>query len=299
MFWNRRPRSRVIGSILIFLVLLLPALWYDLLPVGLIPLQVPWADTRVLLFYAWLLVATIVAVRYVDHRPIVTVGLGLYPWTAREFGLGLLLGALMGTVALLPALVQGEITRADSPAAAMLPALTMFLFAAGEELLFRGYLFQRGLELLGDVGGTLLSAVIFLVAHLGNPGLTPVAVVNLFLAGIFFGGLFVATRSLWSVIGAHAAWNLLVGPLFGLPVSGIDGVPSVFHVTTTLPTWVVGGVFGPEGGVSATVAMTVGMIIVVASSRYRIAPWAFSRTFYAEVRNRSGNRANLSRGDGS
>jgi hypothetical protein len=206
---------------------------------------------------------------------------------------------MIGLLAVLPALVEGDIRPSGSPTDAAIPALAMLLFAAGEELLFRGYLFQRGLELFGDPGGTFFAAVIFVIAHLGNPGLTPIAVVNLFLAGLFFGGLFVATRSLWSVIGAHVAWNLLVGPICGLPVSGIDPVKSVLVVTTSLPEWGVGGVFGPEGGLSASLALTVGMIIVARSHLYRIAPWTFSRTFYAEVRNRTSDRTNLSRSNGS
>ena len=299
MFWNRRPVVRVLASLLVFGILMIPALWYDSLPMWSVPLHVAWADTRVLLLYAWMLIVSLLVVRFVDRRPVDSFGLGLHGWTLRELGHGLLLGSGMAILAALPSLAGGSITVAESPAKGVVPIIVVLLLAAGEEVLFRGYLFQRGLELAGDIGGVVIFSVLFLAAHLGNPGLTPIAGVNLVLAGFFFGALFVATRSLWSVIGAHASWNILIGPTLGLPLSGIDAGPSVLHVTSSLPAWLSGGAFGPEAGLSTTLALIAGMIVVARSPRFRIAPWTFARTFYAEARERSHSGTNLWRRDGS
>jgi membrane protease YdiL (CAAX protease family) len=98
-------------------------------------------------------------------------------------------------------------------AAALPSVLYAVIFAAGfgEELLFRGFLFERSGRLLGG-GRVALAATIvitsglFALAHYpdqGVPGVEQAAVV-----GLVFGGIFAATRQLWIPMIAHAAFDL-------------------------------------------------------------------------------------------
>ena len=89
----------------------------------------------------------------------------------------------------------------------------MILVSAGlgEEVLFRGYLFERLGKLLGPgsvaVASTvLLSATLFALAHYpdqGLPGVEQAAV-----TGLVFGGFFAWRKQIWPVIVAHVAFDL-------------------------------------------------------------------------------------------
>lgn len=285
MFWGRRPPVQVLLSLLLFVILLLPALLLGTIPVEFGPLRVAWADSRILWVYLWILLVTLLLVRLRDRRPIASVGLGLHPWTVRELLLGAILGLVMALVAILPLLLLPE-TRivVSSAATGLLDDLLMIvLLAAGEELLLRGYLLQRLAELAGDTVAIILMAVAFVLLHLGNPGLTPLAGVNLLLAGLFFGLLWGATRSLWAPIGAHVGWNLLVGPMAGLPVSGIEMDQALLQITERAPVALSGGEFGPEGALPTILVLLGGILLVSLWGRFRTAPWAFARSFRGEL----------------
>ncbi|HTO75099.1 MAG TPA: CPBP family intramembrane glutamic endopeptidase [Thermoanaerobaculia bacterium] len=81
----------------------------------------------------------------------------------------------------------------------------------GEEVVFRGYLFERLGKLLGPskvaVAATvLLSAALFALAHSrdqGLPGVEQAAV-----TGLAFGGIFAWRKQIWAVMIAHVAFDL-------------------------------------------------------------------------------------------
>ncbi len=81
----------------------------------------------------------------------------------------------------------------------------------GEEVFFRGYLFERLGKLLGPskvaVASTvLLSATLFALAHYrdqGLPGVEQAAV-----TGLVFGGIFAWRKQIWAVMVLHVAFDL-------------------------------------------------------------------------------------------
>ncbi len=93
-----------------------------------------------------------------------------------------------------------------------------------------------------------ISAALFTLFHLGNPGFDFLSVLNLLAIGILLGLNYLYTRNLWFSICFHFAWNFLEGPVLGYPVSGI-------HFETLLQTEmngdenITGGAFGLEGSV--------------------------------------------------
>jgi uncharacterized protein len=132
--------------------------------------------------------------------------------------------------------------------------LTLLLVAVFEEITFRGLLFRIVEKGLGSWGALLMSAVFFGGAHLGNPGATIGSSIAIALeAGVLLGAIYMATRSLWMVIGVHWAWNYFEGPVFGTQVSGND-IRSLLHSVTDGPVLWTGGAFGPEAGLFAVIA---------------------------------------------
>jgi len=137
--------------------------------------------------------------------------------------------------------------------------LAMVGLGAGiaEEIIFRGILYRLVEGWLGTWVALAVSAAVFGGVHLTNPEGTVWGAVAIALeAGIMFGLLYAVTRSLWVVMGVHAAWNVMQGPILGSAISGAtrDGDGFVRSYATG-PELLSGGVFGLEASILSVVLM--------------------------------------------
>jgi membrane protease YdiL (CAAX protease family) len=130
-----------------------------------------------------------------------------------------------------------------------------------EELAFRGLLVAGLARGIGRPAGVAAAAILFAAAHRNNPDVTPLALGNIALAGIFLGATFLARGGLWTATGAHLGWNLSLAAL-GAPVSGLPFEIPWIEFNPGAPAWITGGPFGPEGGLLATVALIAGTVAV-------------------------------------
>ena len=81
----------------------------------------------------------------------------------------------------------------------------------GEEVLFRGYLFERWRRLMGSGGQStvaciLVTSLFFAVVHLPDQGIPGVQ--QALFTGLMFGALYAFTGRLWLPMVAHAAFNV-------------------------------------------------------------------------------------------
>ena len=81
----------------------------------------------------------------------------------------------------------------------------------GEEIVFRGYLFERFRKLIGQSIGAKIVTVSLTAAwfgwlHYDFQGLAGAQQAT--LVGLIFGGIFAATGRIWMLIAAHAAFDL-------------------------------------------------------------------------------------------
>jgi membrane protease YdiL (CAAX protease family) len=149
--------------------------------------------------------------------------------------------------------------------------LTLALAAAAEELLFRGFVFQRLAAGLGVWPAQLLIAALFTLTHsdalAAQGALGYLAGANIFVASLLFGWAYLRTRSLALPFGLHFAANATQGPLLGFGVSGGEapGVLSPIHHGAS--DWLTGGSFGLE-------ASLAGFVCVVAAT---VALWRWRR----------------------
>ena len=124
----------------------------------------------------------------------------------------------------------------------------------GEEIVFRGVVFRWLDERLGFAAALILSALLFGVMHIANPGATVWSSIAIAIeAGLLLGAAYKFSGTLWLPIGIHWAWNFTQGSIFGLQVSGGDPRPSLFVPSVDGPAWLTGGDFGPEASVIAVV----------------------------------------------
>ena len=140
------------------------------------------------------------------------------------------------------------------------PALLTLAFAAGaEELLFRGFLFQRLVAGLGVWPAQLIVAGLFTLTHsdalreLGDRAY--LAGANIFVASILFGFAYLRTRSLALPLGLHFAANATQGPLLGFGVSGGEEPGLLTPVYHAASQWLTGGSFGLEASVPGLVCV--------------------------------------------
>jgi membrane protease YdiL (CAAX protease family) len=139
--------------------------------------------------------------------------------------------------------------------------IVMCVIAIAEESVFRGYLLANLLESFAAWPALLISALVFAFLHSGNPEAGILAVVNVFLAGIFLGLSYIHTRNLWFAILFHLSWNFIQGPILGFPVSGLE-LPALLQVTITGEELLTGGKFGFEASIIQTILFVIAIIIL-------------------------------------
>ncbi|MDR1999359.1 MAG: CPBP family intramembrane metalloprotease [Frankiaceae bacterium] len=196
---------------------------------------------------------------------------GLGPGTVLGF---ILFSAIIGIIWLFG---DYRITGTGSLSGAAAMFGLFWLVGLAEEAIFRGVLFRLVEERFGTWIALAASAVIFGGIHLANPNATAWGALAIAIeAGVLFGAIYAATRTLWVVVGLHFAWNFAEGSIFGANVSGNgDAIAgSVWTATFNGPTLVTGGQFGPEASVPAIIVCLVPSVafLIVAHRRSRIRP---------------------------
>lgn len=135
------------------------------------------------------------------------------------------------------------------------------LLAAQEELVARGFLLQSLAAGWGFPAAAALQAALFGLAHLANPHAGLASTAGIFAAGLFFAAAFARTGRLWLPTGIHIGWNLMEGPVLGLPLSGLQ-TARFLETHLTGPVAATGGPFGPEAGWVAAGVLLLGTLML-------------------------------------
>jgi membrane protease YdiL (CAAX protease family) len=125
--------------------------------------------------------------------------------------------------------------------------------------------------LAAGLAANAAQAALFAALHAGNPHVTPLALLNIGLAGAVIGWLFWSGGGLAGAWAFHALWNWGLSAL-GLPVSGMAlGTPLVATGFTGAGRPLLsGGAFGPEGSLVSTAALALVLGVLVARSAKRL-----------------------------
>jgi membrane protease YdiL (CAAX protease family) len=217
-----------------------------------------------LTLFAPAVLAMLMTIRFVDHRPLRTFGLGFQQGWGIEilFGIGLSAGMLAVLVA--GSRLAGDLTIRwkGGHAATLIGTSGVLLFAAlNEELIFRCFPLQILMEGVGEWPAMIGMSAIFGAMHLNNPNASILGTINTMLAGILLSLAYVRTRSIWLPYAIHVGWNVGLGFVLGFPLSGID-LASLWTTGVTGSETIVGGHYGPEGGLLATFIFAGSALIV-------------------------------------
>ena len=120
-----------------------------------------------------------------------------------------------------------------------------------EEFGFRGYLqytLSSGIRFWPAV---LATSLLFLVAHTGNSGETPIGLAAVLAAGLLLAVALWRTGALWVSIGIHLGWDWAQSFFYGVPDSGLITKGHLFNGQSHGTAWLSGGATGPEGSLFA------------------------------------------------
>ena len=153
-------------------------------------------------------------------------------------------------------------------------AVLLLCVGVAEEIIARGFVFTMVAGRWGTWAAIVASAALFGILHLPNDDATLMSAVGIALhSGLMLAGLLLLTRSLWAPIGAHFAWNLFEGPIWGMPVSGLD-VHALVRARVEGPELWTGGAFGPEAGlVMIVLGAATGVALLYAAWRMDRFKW--------------------------
>ena len=202
------------------------------------------------------LAATWTMTRFVDRRPFRTIGFA--PGRVlRDLAMGFALAAAWLATSLAALWAFGWVSREDPSAVSatllLVSAIAVLLNALTQQLLLFGYILQTIRSRAGFPLALLLSAAAFSGVHAGGFQGEWLPAVNVFGAGALFCLAYAVTGNLWLPVAAHFTWNLVLGPVLGLTVSGSSQLSLGWRVLSVEgPPLITGGDFGPEGGLMVT-----------------------------------------------
>ena len=144
--------------------------------------------------------------------------------TIKMLLLGFGIGFALNGICILAAVLHGDVSI-QFESFRLLPMLlilvAVFSQSSAEELICRGYYYQRAKRATGSaVAAVFLNSLVFAGCHVRNPGITPLALFNIVVLGILLSLFVYYFDSIWCAFGAHAAWNYTQNIIFGLPNSG-------------------------------------------------------------------------------
>ena len=185
--------------------------------------------------------------------------------------IGLLIGIGMNGAAILMAWMHGDIRMyfdKFEPVPFIILSIAVFVQSAAEEMVCRGFIYQRVLRTYRNRFwlAVIINSVFFGMIHLGNNGISAMAVVDLVVTGLLFSAMVYYFDSLWMAMAAHAGWNFTQSILAGLPNSGIVVPYSVFRLdaASARDSFFYNVAFGVEGTVPAITVQAVVLVALVA-----------------------------------
>jgi len=208
---------------------------------------------------------------WVEKRPLWSIGM---EWNGawQKYLRGALVGLLMfaGSIGISAALgyIAFEDGNPQRQGVAALGGVLLVLLGwvvqgSAEEAVTRGWLLPSIGARYTPLLGVIISSLTFAVFHSLNPNLSPIALLNLFLFGVFTAFYALYEGGLWGVFSLHTVWNWAQGNLFGFEVSG-GAAPggTLFNLMEVGPDVVTGGAFGPEGGLAVTTVLVFSCAVV-------------------------------------
>lgn len=180
---------------------------------------------------------------------------------------GLFIGFVLNGFCALIAMINGDFTLQFSqfevfPAIGLLFAV--FVQSSAEELLCRGFMYQRLLKSTNCPAFVIIfNSLFFAALHLFNNGMSILPFYCIFIFGVFASMIIYYFDSLWMAMGLHTMWNFTQSILLGLPNSGNNVPYSIFKIGGSVKgSFAYNPTFGLEGTILSSVLMTICCLVL-------------------------------------
>jgi membrane protease YdiL (CAAX protease family) len=189
-----------------------------------------------------------------------------------EWSRGAVIGWAAALVAILPMMIAGALHpeflwTASAWRGTLLSVLGLAVGALASEIAFRGFLFRRLIDAIGQSAATLLLSGIYALLGSMSSNASGISFVITFIAGVLLSMAYLRTHALWLGWGIHFAWAAATAVLFGLPVAGVASYTSVVQTDSGAPVWLTGGVYGPDGAAFTAIVFLVTMAVIYRVTR--------------------------------
>ncbi|HLI63746.1 MAG TPA: type II CAAX endopeptidase family protein [Terriglobales bacterium] len=207
---------------------------------------------------------------HIEEHRIAAQGLPRVKGWLKQFLLGSILGFLFTVLAVAPIHFWGHFRTRNLMTWHLVPnlgavILTLLCGTLAEEVMFRGYPFQRLEQAIGTPRAVVLFSVFYGILH-GLHRLNPEAngwgIANTVLIGILLTVAYLRTRALWLPWGIHFGWNATLGLVLGLPVSGFRVFNLWIYTQAYGPNWLTGGSYGIEASAPGAIVILLGLLVV-------------------------------------
>lgn len=142
----------------------------------------------------------------------------------------------------------------------------LFVFALftsiAEELPLRGYLLHLFVQKKQKTAGILFTSLLFAFLHVLNPGISFLALVNLFLVGIFLSLMTIYSGNIYFAVSLHLFVNFLEG-FSGMDHFVADKSFALFSVEKHLSNVLIDG---GNNGLTGSIVLTILLAIIIGSA---------------------------------
>ena len=180
---------------------------------------------------------------------------------------GLFIGFVLNGLCALIAMINGDFTLRFSQFEifrAFGLFFAVFVQSSAEELLCRGFMYQRLLKSTNSPAFAIIfNSLFFAALHLFNNGMSILPFYCILIFGVLASMLVYYFDSLWMVMGLHAMWNFTQSILLGLPNSGNNVPYSIFKIGSSVKgSFAYNPIFGLEGTILSCVLMTACCVLL-------------------------------------
>lgn len=208
--------------------------------------------------------------KLIDRKNFLSLGFSFKGYS-NEAAIGFCASASILGIGTLLLIATGAIfyTGFDFSISLLSGVILMKAVAISEEVIFRGYILSNLLQSANRWIALSISSAVFALVHLGNPGISALAIINIIVAGFLLGLNYIYTKNLWFSIFFHFSWNYFQGTILGYKVSGLPMSGGLRQMVSGSDIW-TGGTFGFEGSVLCTILLVVCFFIFMYffSTRY-------------------------------
>ena len=237
------------------------------------PAYLAWASQYLQFIGIWIVFALAMLIPPANRRMLKKLLFVRDGRSLRWLGIGALLGFGINALCVVLSILLGDVSlhfEHFEVGPLLLLLFSVFVQSGAEEVASRLFLYQKlARRYRSPVVAIVVSAIFFTVAHALNPGITPIAIAQLFAIGVLLAVLVCYYDALGACIALHTLWNFTQNIIFGLPNSGIVSLYSIFKLDAASNGLFFDPVFGVEGSIGSVIFIALVCVLLVVNARKR------------------------------